>query len=489
MVANIDGGNTYSLTNINSITGATISITGNITAANLGNVSALNLNGNSSQVLYGNGVFAAVSGGGGSPGGSDSQIQYNNGGAFGGNAQMTFNDTTGLITLGNVTVSNLALNTASANFDTANVSQFQTSVPWRITMGNLYNGVANSIYSGANPGNALARMSPRVFVSDLINVGNNNQGTAQFGTQTWYTATANITNQPSRFTGTRTEVMFGGGSSGNTFTGSVPFGQTTNSSQMYIGAGTNANLSLVGNTVSTGGFFQGQFNGVQVNLYSAANTITGTFNQLSTNNANATAFGNAVFQIGTYTQFTGAPANANITATTTAIGYYMPGTTSIYGSSGVNGNIARQAANYYAFRNDDDLAKSRLGMLDRFHELNANTSTTTGTVNIDKNSGQVQTIYPTGNVTVGTFSNFVTRVTKPDSTFVNTADTVTLIIQQGATPYSITMPTGNTQIRYAGGISTVGATANTTTMISITGVYDYTAAGNEYLITISPEFS
>ena len=467
-----------------------VSVTGNVIAGNVftgGTVSATgNITGN---YFLGNGSQLTGITANATSGGSNTQIQFNDGGTFAGNAQMTFNKTTGLITLGNVTVSNLALNTASANFDTANVSTFQTSVPWRITVGNLYNGVANSIYSGANPGNALARMSPRVFVSDLINVGNNNQGTAQFGTQTWYTATANITNTNNRYTGTRTEVMFGGGSAGNTFTGSVPFGQSTQSLQTWIGAGTNANLSLVGNTISTGGFFQGIFNGINVQNYSAANSIIGTYNQLTTNNANASAFGNAVFQIGTYTQFNGTPANANITATTTAIGYYMPGTTGIYGSSGINGNIARQAASYYAFRNDDDLAKSRLGMLDRFHEFNANTSTTTGTVNIDKNSGQVQTIYPTGNVTIGTFSNFVTRVTKPDATFVNAADTVTLIIQQGATPYTVTMPTGNTAIRYAGGINVVNNTANTTTMISVTGVYDYTAGANEYLVTISPEFS
>jgi hypothetical protein len=151
--------------------------------------------------------------------------------------------------------------------------------------------------------------------------------------------------------------------------------------------------------------------------------------------------------------------------------------------------VARQANQYYFLRNDDDLAKSSLGMLDRFHELNANTATTTGTVNIDKNSGQVQTIYPTGNVTIGTFSNFVTRVTKPDATFVNTADTVTLLINQGATPYTVTMPTGNTQIRYAAGASTVASTANATVMISITGTYNYQTSANQYLITISPEFS
>jgi len=40
------------------------------------------------------------SGGGGTPGGSDTQIQYNNGGAFGGAADLTFNDGTGDITVG-----------------------------------------------------------------------------------------------------------------------------------------------------------------------------------------------------------------------------------------------------------------------------------------------------------------------------------------------------------------------------------------------------
>lgn len=53
---NVRGGN------IN--TAGAVSATGNIYAANLGNVSALNLNGNASTVLYGNGVFAAVAGGG-----------------------------------------------------------------------------------------------------------------------------------------------------------------------------------------------------------------------------------------------------------------------------------------------------------------------------------------------------------------------------------------------------------------------------------------
>jgi hypothetical protein len=42
-----------------------ISAVGNISANNIGNVATLNLNGNGNTVLYGNGVFAAVTGGGG----------------------------------------------------------------------------------------------------------------------------------------------------------------------------------------------------------------------------------------------------------------------------------------------------------------------------------------------------------------------------------------------------------------------------------------
>jgi hypothetical protein len=76
---NVDGGNlvtanyvTGTLTtaaqpNITSVgTLSSLTVSGNITANNLGNISTLNLDGNSGNVLYGNGVFAAPTGGGGS---------------------------------------------------------------------------------------------------------------------------------------------------------------------------------------------------------------------------------------------------------------------------------------------------------------------------------------------------------------------------------------------------------------------------------------
>jgi hypothetical protein len=54
---------------------------------------------------------SAVGGGGGTPGGSDTQVQFNDGGAFGGSAGFTFNKTTGTVTIaaGTITASAPAL--------------------------------------------------------------------------------------------------------------------------------------------------------------------------------------------------------------------------------------------------------------------------------------------------------------------------------------------------------------------------------------------
>ena len=58
------------------------------------------VNGNS---LLGSGDLT-ISGGGGTPGGSDTQVQFNDGGAFGGDSGLAFNKTTGKLTVGGKTV-------------------------------------------------------------------------------------------------------------------------------------------------------------------------------------------------------------------------------------------------------------------------------------------------------------------------------------------------------------------------------------------------
>ena len=105
---------------------------------------------------------------------------------------------------------------------------------------------------------------------------------------------------------------------------------------------------------------------------------------------------------------------------------------------------------------------------------------TSGTVNINKNNGQVQYLAPTNTVSIGDLQNFVATAGGTTQ-----ADTVTLVVRQGATPYTVAMPTGNTQILYAGNVNLISSTANSMTMVSITSVNTGT---NTYLVSISPEF-
>ena len=123
---------------------------------------------------------------------------------------------------------------------------------------------------------------------------------------------------------------------------------------------------------------------------------------------------------------------------------------------------------------------STLGSIQSYSQLQY-TLGTSGTIDIDKTQGQVQLLAPVGNVTIGSLTNFVTTQSSQ-----NQADTVTLVIKQGATPYTITMPTGNAAIKYAGNITSVGTTANSVTMASISAA---NVSGSAlYLITVSPEF-
>ena len=461
---NANGTNIVAVTSTDTLTlaaGSGITITGNATTDT---------------------VTITATGGGGSPGGNTTELQFNNAGAFAGNVAMTFDATSGNIILGNVAINGQRiLPNNTGNLDTSLVTSVGAN-PWQLRVGNGFNGTytaANAVFAQGS-GNNASGVGSRILQSDVFNISNTSGRLSGYITQNYVNITGNITNNNSRYQGLASFVAVGGGANANTWLTTIQAPVQAYGGGVIIG-NVNPNLNIGNTTVST---VTNQSGTITVGAGSTANTAFGTVNQIQF----TVGTGNIGNVVGFMMQSSIAPANANIVQTSNAVSFYHAATTNSIGGQN-NANIVRMATNYYAFRNDDDLARARLGMLDRFHELNANSATTTGTVNIDKTSGQVQTIYPTGNVTIGTFSNFVTRVTKPDSTFVNTADTVTLIIQQGATPYTITMPTGNTQIRYASGLTTVGATANTTVMISITGVYDYGVAANEYLITISPEFS
>jgi hypothetical protein len=107
---------------------------GNISATNLGNISSINLTGNSSNVLYGNGVFAAASGGSGTPGGLNTYVQFNDASTFGGNASFTYNKATNTLTAGNI---GGTLTTAAQTNITSVGTLSSLAVTGNITSGNL----------------------------------------------------------------------------------------------------------------------------------------------------------------------------------------------------------------------------------------------------------------------------------------------------------------------------------------------------------------
>ena len=115
--ANVSGVGTYGnadvATYLNVFGANTITTTGNvsvgnISATNLGNVSSINRDGNSSNVLYGNGIFAATSGGG-SYANADVATYL---GAYGANTITT----TGNVSVGNILATNIG-NVSSINKD------------------------------------------------------------------------------------------------------------------------------------------------------------------------------------------------------------------------------------------------------------------------------------------------------------------------------------------------------------------------------------
>jgi hypothetical protein len=286
--------------------------------------------------------------------------------------------------------------------------------------------------------------------------------------------TANVTTATTRNFAAINFLHVGGGASAfrSTVTSPAAFvGQNS-----FVQAGTNGNVA-VGNVVigsGTGGIF-----GVQTN---SGAQIGNAFGTLSSFQASDTT-GNVVNAIG----FSSWPVSLSGTlqAPTNFNSFYHPSGTAVYGGLFTN-NAFRAATNYYAFKNDDAVAQVQLGSLRSYNEFQYSTATT-GTVNIDKTNAQVQFLNPTANVTIGDFQNFVTTANDSVNND-NQTDTVTLIIQQGATPYTVTMPTGNASIKYLGGTTTVGSTANAVSIVTIKAVRSAANAAL-YLASISSEYT
>ena len=360
--------------------------------------------------------------------------------------------------------------TTSVNASNVNVASFGVN-PYRWTVGTGFNGdyTANADPLTLNRGSQLAIIgtqnltnsdilaSTKLFSSTLfidLQANNVTSTAKRYGSIQAYTQVGNGNITLSIATGTNPAAVLSGMASA-VLIGNQSFANLGNAVVSHVAAQNGAILAAAGGTIG---------NAAAVTATVQTQATTGTF---------------TTSQIGYMAQFQGTVG----TVSGNVIGYYMPSNVVTYGWNSTNLN--RASANYYFLRNDDAVAQNQLGSLRAYHEFQA-TGTTTGTWNIDKNNGQVQRVSATGNITIGSYTNFVTTANDSVNND-NQTDTVTLIIEQGSTPYTVTMPTGNAAIRYASNVTTVSNVANTTTMIAVTA-FRTTANATGYLTTISPGF-
>jgi len=484
-LSNVAIGNITSLTVTGTVTAGGFVSTGvssNISGANVisantliantsvrsGAVTYTGTDGTAGQVLttYGNGVtyFSTVSGGSGSPGGANTQLQFNDGGAFAGNAAMTFDKTNGNIGFGNLVIGNIGTSGTFYNVFT-NKNTFLGNSATQPSNARILMGSGRSGDWGTTPDLNNNTRNARVVISDEYIKADNGVRTSELAILSY----ANLN-------------------------GSTNFGTANTNSRIQ---GQTTDMVIYGGNITTTNFAVSRAMAATVFAGTGANTGNANISHLNaqsnfiSTNAGSTV-GNGIVQI-CGTNFTGVlgtqiglafnlGGNANNSGNTFCV--YNPPTTVTYGLN--NGNAARGATNYYFLRNDDDVAQCKLGSLRLFNEFRNTATISSGAVTIDKNNGQVQYVDVTEAITSITFSNFVRTASDGTNTDQQT-DTVTVILRQDATGRTVTMPSGS-GFRYAGGVSTVGTTANSVTMISVTGITNAAGTGIEYLITVSPEF-
>jgi hypothetical protein len=146
--------------------------------------------GTSGQVLStdgaGNLSWTTAGGGGGTPGGSNTQIQFNDGGSFGGSANLTYNKTTEVLTSNALSVGNLTANGTVNLSDSAN-----------ITIGDLANlhitGGNTSTFIGTDGnGNLSWNSVPTTSSIAAIWSSEDSGGEAYVSTQSYYNSGGSI---------------------------------------------------------------------------------------------------------------------------------------------------------------------------------------------------------------------------------------------------------------------------------------------------------
>lgn len=129
-VTSAGGSNTQLQFNNNGLFGGIPNVTWNGNVLSLGNVSKVKILGGVNGYFLqtdGTGNLSWANGGGGgggngSPGGANSQVQFNDAGTFGGDAGFTYDNVNNLLTVGDISTGNISANYITLNWDvTANV--------------------------------------------------------------------------------------------------------------------------------------------------------------------------------------------------------------------------------------------------------------------------------------------------------------------------------------------------------------------------------
>jgi len=126
-------------------------VTGNLPVTNLNSGTSAS----STTFWRGDGTWATPAGGGGSPGGSTTQVQYNNSGAFGGVSQMTYNGTTVAVS-NDMTIAGLTVGRGASAIGTN--TAFGSSALGAITTGTANVGI------GYNAGASLTTNGSSLFI-------------------------------------------------------------------------------------------------------------------------------------------------------------------------------------------------------------------------------------------------------------------------------------------------------------------------------------
>lgn len=466
-VGNIVGGN---ISTVGTSSAGNLSAVGNITGSNIvattlftgpqlittgpsGNITGVNY----IQANYFQGNGSLLTGIAITPGGTDSQIQYNDGGVLNGNALMTFNDVTGNIVLANVNIKGTQIENSTA------YAVPSTAVnPGRLVIGNGYDGDISTTYD------FLSRnRNAHLAVWNKNNQGNAAGQSTGLTVQQHTVATEAMINNQARAYGSSSILQIGGGAGSYPWSQTLPFAVNGQGGFVQIG---NTGSATLGNTAVT--CATGASGGITVGAGSSIGNAIGVIVSQGVVGTMNTSIGFSSYN--TYTA--GGVIGESILL-------YNPNGNGAYNTA--QPSQFRQATNGYWFlKNDDNVAINKMGSLKQYHEFQ-HTLATSGTVDINKLNGQVQWLAPSANMFIGSFSNFVTSPSN-GATSINQADTVTVIIQQGATGYSVGLPAAASDVKYAGGNSTVDNTANSVTMISITAINN--GGTPLYLVTVSPGF-